>query len=322
MKNYDTYLTAQAVNTQKVIKWAKKRLEKSGHEFDDLLTMDKPQLEDVITKTIPNSKKSITTLCYILGAYNRWLLEHRLVDNLNLYNVSQSIDKDQLWNKVKKYAPKKFISHETYEEVVHGINVYEEHNALYYSTIFQCIYEGIWNDDMSVLRNLCGSDVQGKTVTLRNDAGEVYELEISLELALRIRELSEIHTWSRNARWGVIKIHVEGRQPDSVFKVETRCNSSNKPYAYKDAYYAKIRKVVNEYVEYPVSPYQLFVSGIMYRIKEELKKYDMTLQYAFGQLHKSADTLRIISSELKRCHYTISVENFSQIVAGHTEMFE
>ena len=61
---------------------------------------------------------------------------------------------------------------------------------------------------------------------------------------------------------------------DSVFKIENRSTASSDSYRF--TYYAKLRKIAKEYLEYSLLPLQLYTSGIMYRIKSELEKNDVS----------------------------------------------
>ena len=319
--NFNKFIEEQTENTAKVIKWVFRKIAKLKYDEQYILNCDNLLLEKLLLELTPNSKKEISTNCYILGLYSRWLYNNGLYDNENLYLVSQSINKEILWRKAKVLAPKKFISNELYEETILNIETFEPYNSLYYSTLFSCIYEGIYCDDMSVLWNLRGSDIHDNIVTLRHNNGTVYDLKISHRLAENLKELSEIDVWERKARYGTIKINVSGEYVDSCFKIETRNNSSNNPDAYRNAYYGKLRKIVKEYVEYNLIPSQIFVSGIMHRIKIELKKYDVSLQYVFAELGKNYKHTQVIKNELARCHYNIDTFNFNNIVSGHIDVF-
>ena len=100
--------------------------------------------------------------------------------------------------------------------------------------------EGIYNDDMSVIKNLRASDIKGNMVTLREDSGHSYDIEVSEEFAIDLKELSYIDTWERKNRYGLCKIKIEGLYSDSCFKVENRKGSSE--YAYRYTYYRILRK--------------------------------------------------------------------------------
>lgn len=270
-------------------------------------------LEEVILSTKPNTPKGVITACYTLGVYANYL------GNEHLYQMVQGLDRKEIWKKAKPNADKRFISHSLFEEIYHDIGVYEELNGFYMQTLFRCVYEGIYNEDMSVIKNLRASDVNGCRVTLHEDNGHAYELEISSELAQALTELGELKVWERRNRYGVFEMAIEGLYPDSCFKAERRKTSSE--YSFQFSYYRILRKISNEYLGYSLLPLQLFVSGIMHRIRIKLNESNLRIDYAFGDQNRDRLVGRIIAEELSRCNYGIEVKAFRQLVKGHLEVF-
>ena len=317
MNNIDRFIgSIESPNTIKVVKSA---IVNSSHNWNDLPNYNLIQLEDLILDSKPNSQKAITTICYVLSLYAKWLKDNELVDNDNLYQMIQSLDRSVLWMKAKPKAPKKFISHKRYLEVVHDIQVYEPMNALYYQALFQCLYEGIYNNDMSVIKNLRASQIHGNKVTLEESNGHKYELEISSELCRDLIELSQSDTWERKNRFGIFEMKIQGDYPDSIFKLETRNDNAK---SVRFSYYNKLRKISKEYVEYDLLPMQLYVSGIMYRLRKIFTEHNITLKEAFGNEEKDRMIHQIISKELIRCNYDNEVKAFREMVKGHIDIFE
>lgn len=300
--------TLEAPNTIKVVN----SLQAIGKFNYSNCTHD--DLEQIILSMKPNSLKTIITICYVIGLYARYLKDDRL------YQMAQDIDKSILWEKAKPNASKKFISHNNFEEVYHNIGVYEELNSFYFQTLFKCIYEGVYNDDMSVIKNLRASDINGNIVTLKEDNGHSYDMEVSKEFAIDLKELGKINTWERKNRYGVFQMKIEGLYPDSCFKVENRKGSSE--YAYRYSYYRILRKIAKDYLEYNLLPLQLYVSGMMYRISLKLEEHNISLEDAFADQNRDRLVSKIISSELERCNCNTEVRNFRQIVKGHLEVFD
>ena len=172
---------------------------------------------------------------------------------------------------------------------------------------------------MSVIKNLRGSDIHGNKVTLREDNGCSYDINISFELAEALKELSDTDIWERKNRYGICQIKTSGIYPDSCFKVENRKDDSE--YAYRFSYYAKLRRISKEYLEYNLLPLQLYVSGIMYRIRLEFEKNNIDLYDAFSDQNRNRMVSSIISNELARCNYDIEVRNFREMVKGHLDVF-
>lgn len=271
-------------------------------------------LEQIILNTRPNSPKAIITVCYVMGLYARYL------GNENMYQMIQKMDNNALWAKAKPNAAKKFISNSKFNEVYHEIGVYEEFNSFYFQMLFRCLYEGIYNDDMSVIKNLRASDIHKNKITLHEDNGNSYEIVVSSELADGLIELSCINTWERKNRSGICQLKTTGIYHDSCFKVELRGGSDSSSYRY--SYYRCLRKISKEYLEYNLLPLQLFVSGMMYRIREKLNKHSITLEDAFSIHNRDKIVKEIISDELIRCNCNTEVKSFRQMVKGHLDVFE
>lgn len=271
------------------------------------------ELEQVVLDMKPNSPKSITTILYILSLYANFLNDDRLS------NMVQDIDRGALWIMAKPNAPKKFISHSQFQETCKDIDLFEEYNSLYICTLFKCLYEGIYSDDMSVIKNLRSSDIKEGAVTLREDNGNSYELAISDLLANDLKKLGDVNTWSRNNRYGECKIKTIGLHEDSCFKVEARGGSEE--YSYRYTYYRILRKISKDYLGYNLLPLQLYVSGIMYRIGLNLGCHDISLEEAFSPKNKNRTVNKVIAYELKRCNCDTEVRNFREMVKGHLDVF-
>ena len=277
------------------------------------------ELEQFILDMNPNSPRAIITICYMLSSYAKWLENEGLVSDNSLYQMLQVIDKKLLWKKAKPFAKKRFISHEEFKQVIHDIAMYEEFNALYYELLFKCVYEGIYSDDMSVVKNLRKSEIGDDIVELHEDNGHSYKLKISEQLASDLKKLADIDIWERKNRYGVCKVDMDGAYHDSVFKTEVRKTSSEG--AYRHSYYARLRKISKEYLERGLLPLHLYISGIMHRIKTELNKNGFTLEEAFSENNRDKMSYLIISKELMRCNYEGSVGNFREIVKGDLNSF-
>ena len=154
---------------------------------------------------------------------------------------------------------------------------------------------------------------------MRDDAGYSYDMEVSAEFAIDLKELSKINTWERKNRYGICKIKINGLYSDSCFKVENRKDSSE--YAYRYTYYRILRKISKEYLEYNLLPLQLYISGIMYRIGLKLKEHNISLEDAFSDHNRDRLVGKIITDELLRCNCNTEVRNFREIVKGHLDVF-
>ena len=305
----------ESQNTQKVIKHVFNKV-----DIDNIEKYNSIQLEQLIINTKPRSTKEIITTIYILSSYAKWLQDQNIIKNNNLYEMLQSLDKKLLWEKCKPSAKKKFISYEQYKDVIKDIATYEEHNALYYELLFSCIYHGIYNDDLSVIKNLKSSNINDDgIILLEEDNGHNYKFKVSERLAKDLKQLASINTWRRPNRFGICNVDMRGAYTDSVFKIENRNTASDGSYRF--SYYAKLRKISKEYLGHGLLPLQLYTSGIMYRIKVELEKNDMSLEDAFSDNNRNKMAHLIISKELIRCNSGIELGNFREMVKGHLDSF-
>lgn len=314
MSNVERFIESVKVpNTAKVVKHVLKDTDINIENFSPM------ELEQFILDLKPNSPKTIITITYVLGLYAKWLQEEGMVNDDNLWQMIQSLDKKMLWQKAKPFAKKKFISYEQYQRVLHEIGVYEDFNALYYEALFKSIYEGIYSDDLSVIKNLKKSDIDGNIVTLHEDSGHSYKIKVSEKLSSELKQLADINVWERRNRFGVCQVDMRGAYKDSVFKIEDRKTASKT--SFKFSYYARLRKIAKEYLEYGLLPLQLYTSGIMHRIKLELEKNDISLEEAFADNSRNKMAHLIIEKELVRCNSNMEIGNFREMVKGHLDSF-
>ena len=315
-ENMERYISSiESENSQKVIKHVFKKIDADNIEHYNIM-----QMEQLIINASPNSPKAIITMVYVLSSYLKWLQEQGVVNDDSAYEAVQSLDKKLLWQKCKPKAKKKFISNEQYQRTIKDIATYEEYNALYYELLFSCIWNGIYSDDLSVIKNLRSRDIgEDGIIILQEDNGHIYKLKVPEKLAIDLKHLSDINTWQRRNRFGVCNVDMRGLHSDSVFKIENRSTASNDSFRF--TYYSKLRKIAKEYLEYSLLPLQLYTSGIMHRIKVELEKNSIALEEAFADNSRNKTAHLIIEKELVRCNSGIEIGNFRELVKGHLESF-
>ena len=313
--NVEQFISSiESLNSQKVAKFVLKDVKEEIENYSPM------ELEQFILDRKPSSPKEIITIAYVLSTYAKWLRENNIINNDNFLQIVQSLDKKLLWKKSKPNAKKKFISYEQYQMVIKDIATYEEFNSLYYESLFSCIYHGIYNDDLSVIKNLKKSDIsEDGMIQLNEDNGHSYRIKVPERLAKDLRQLADINIWERKNRFGVCKVEMRGAYSDSVFKIENRSTASDDSYRF--TYYAKLRKIAKEYLEYSLLPLQLYTSGVMHRIKVELDKNGIPLEEAFAQNSRNTMAHLIIQKELIRCNSSVEVGNFRELVKGHLDSF-
>lgn len=271
------------------------------------------KIEEVILSMDPGSPREITTISYVMSQYVKFLNKHDVI------TIIQNIDRNKLWEKAKPKAPNRFISHSRFEEICNDIILHEEHNGFYKKTLFKAIYEGIYNDDMSVVKNLRANDIHGTIVTLRPDNGDCYDLEISESLAKDLIEISKIGVWERKNHRSLFYVNLYGEYQDSCFKLEIRKNCKKKTY--KDSYYRLLRNISKDYLEHALLPRQLYASGIMYRVCQKLENAGFNAKTAFVNHNLNVEISAIIEEELVRSGYKASVRNFKEYLRGFFDVF-
>lgn len=274
-------------------------------------------IEEVILNFKPKDPRAITTISNIMIQYARFL------NNTHMENIIKSINRTELWNKCKDNIPSQFISHKQYIELCNQITISENYNALYKKALFMAAYEGIFNDDLSVYKNLRVSDIHGNIVTIRDDNGNSRNVEISEALVECLVELGSVFKWERQNRYCAFTVDISGAFNDCCFKLETRSSSTNKPNAYKDNYYRLFRTVSSEYLGYSVTAKQVYISGIMYRACQNIKAagYDPK-EITFERKHSNSEKINsIIKEEFQRSGYMYTVANFKEYIRGHADIF-
>lgn len=275
---------------------------------DSIANME--QLENIFIQLGFNSFNSIINFRSVLKSYSVFINDKpffNLIRKLDIYHILEITQ-----GKMKHT----FLSQSEFQDVYNSIGAYDEdtfyYNSVYYQSLFWAVYAGIFNDGLSVLKNLRASDIDGNIIMLRDDNGEEWELDIPEQLALDFMTLVNDSTWYRRNRSGVCKIQTEGLFYDSVFKVDIR--TPNSKYSYSSTYYTMLRKIAVEYLGYTLAPKNLFMSGLINRIKKQYGKSDEL--FVEGIKISDPVLVDIFNQEAKRCHYSVAFWNFRQTILG------
>lgn len=298
------------------VSWVIQRIETEGKSsMEDTVNMTVEELIELLINLKPSNKKQISVFVTIMGLYAKYMKDDAAYERL------QTIDKTAVWQKYRSTheIAQKFLSHSEFNDLLFNIQMQEEHNSEYYVALLQSIFEGIYSDDLSALKNLRASDVKGDIVIVRDDNIEPFEMEISSELADRLQEMASVDTWYRPNRNGVCKIPIEGVYEDSCFKNENRHNTPDGNY--RNSYYTRIRKIAKDYLGFSLKAKNLYLSGIMWRIKKELEANEMTLEQAFKFNRKWGEDVEIVKRELQRIHYPYQYKDFTKLVSGYLDEF-
>ena len=275
------------------------------------------QVETLIIDFMPTSHS------YVISVVSRLKTYAEFLNNTELYNILVDIDKEALWKKIKPNCPAKYLSENMFYDVYNDIDRFEEHNTLYYKTLFWSIFEGIHSDNMDVLRNLRASDINENIVTLRRDDGYTYQIDVPKKLAEDLIELSKTNIWYRPNRSGVCSISMIGIYPDSCFKMEKRVTNNSSFDSFKQHIYKKIHRITQNYIGFKVAASDLFISGLMCKIKKALEDNGFDFIEVFNQPRNNKDeTHKIIDEIIKKYNYCgASVSILRKRIRGNADMF-
>ena len=80
MNNVERFIASvEVVNNAKVVKFVFKETDVNIENYNQM------ELEQFILDLKPNSPKSITTICYVLGLYAKWLQEQNIISSFTFY---------------------------------------------------------------------------------------------------------------------------------------------------------------------------------------------------------------------------------------------
>ena len=313
-KEFEKYVATHKqspISTQRTIKMLSPILD---NNFADI-TIE--QVENLIIDFAPTSQTYVLTVVSYFKAYAEFL------NNIELYNILVDINKEALWQKIKPNCPAKYLSERMFYDVYNDIDRFEEHNTLYYKTLFWSIFEGIHSDNMDVLRNLRASDIDGNIVTLRRDNGYTYQIDIPRKLAEDLIELSKTNIWNRPNRSGVCSVAMTGLYFDSCFKVEKRATNNDNSNSFKQHIYKRIKKICEDYIGFKITASDLFISGLMFKVKKALEDNGFDFIEVFTQpRNNKGETHKIIDEIIKKYNYSgSSVAVLRTRIRGNADMF-
>lgn len=322
MNRQDFLDSVNSEHLKKTLNWCLSNIE-TKCQLDEIPKMAKDDIIDLILSVSPTSYMMAESYLYTVKAYVSYIGDEKASQTLSKIKVGD------IWNEnTKPKDTKKFLSEQDFKELINEIEMKEDFNVDFYTAILQCIYEGIYIEDLSVLKNLRGSDIHGNIVTLREDNGSVYDLEISQQLADKLLKLSNTHIWNRrNRNSDGYEITIYGEYHDSCFKIEQRKekgSAEQEVQRYRKVYLAWISKITSKYIGNSVRPLYIYVSGIMCRIKHifEDDNTGFDLRFAFVENPRFRMTGILIEKELERCHYNKPRYQLNKMVNGYIDVFE
>lgn len=270
-----------------IIKWPKK-LDEIGVTVETTETIKSlSELEDFIISVNPLNLQNIAYLLFIIRNNAKEKKIDKLVD------LTIKIDNSELWKKCKeKNKTKKYFSYSDIEELLRQIKIDAEFvNYEYCISLIKAVFEGVYSRKLTVLKNLYIKDIdtENNHVTLRFDKDDVPKeygntpivIPITNELTRMLVNQARLPIYRAN-RNGVFEVNPNNLQlsPNHVFKIERR-KDNELTSAFISSYYSRIREIKNRYELRSFLVKDIYISGLMYKIKKEVEKEGVNLKSCF-----------------------------------------
>ena len=204
------------------------------------------ELKNLILKYEPNTKAKIGVILYVLRTYADWLKNSNIVLDYRLYQDLHKISRDDLWEIAKLNKRKKYFSYNEYQDIISKIKCDTSNpNKLYCICLLQCIYEGVYDKNLNVFKNLRLSDIDEETCEINlYDDNSHYKLKVSNDLIQNLIKLKEVNEWIAISEGNMTdkRLVMKGKFAKSIFKTTIRDvfdEDSRKYYAF---YYIRIKK--------------------------------------------------------------------------------
>lgn len=297
-------------------------------DANEILQYDIKDFEKIIEYLNPTSIIEISNLIYRINDVIRDYHKKYYGADWNNYKICM-IKKDELWSRIKRENNyKRYFNYKQYRYIVDYLNkeVLYDDNDLYYKTLFMSVYEGIFDKGLTEIKNLRLSDINSETntITLRNDNGDERLLEISNELMKNLIELSKVEVWHKVRKNNDKPMHIPliGKFDDSIFKI-VLFTSNNIDKSYREFYYRRLKIISNEFIGYPTTPLQIYVSGIINRVYSQMLEFDITLEDIKNNNKIFTTSAKFfIKNECKRVNYNINIYTFMRVLKSYVDVFD
>lgn len=258
----------------------------------------------------PKSTMAVKTRKSIIKKFFNYCLENvsdkdEEIALLRAVVALHEISGTTIFNATKDRETKRFISNHELKTIINLADTrWDDPNAHYYSALFLAIYEGFYTDaDFEVIKNARASDISGNTITLR-DKDNTYKLDISDDLKQRLLSISQETVAYRANRYGYFEVPIVGDYYDTIFKTEQR---KGKKENVEHVYRGKLRKVIEQFMDFDITPKALYVSGLMWKIKTVLEENGYSLEDAFGETPPTKTIMDLIRPVMLNHNYLSDV---------------
>ena len=306
MKNgiFEKYVHEKGIEEHKtkVIMRAFAKFNDKGIGSDDFLNMTTEEICQSIKTIAPKTFLTLKDCFSFICVFVRWAEQNGYCkDKSTLLSEINDINKNDFFMSYNQN--KKFISKEEFDDALKTIEMMCEFNSLYYKTLLQAIYDGLYDARLIKISKLRKSDIISENEIMVDGV----PFEVSKSLITDMEELSKIDVWERKNRYGgVSTINLAGMHMDSIFRIETRVNMTDWEQSNRDFHYRKIRKLNKDgYLPFEMKIKDIYVSGLLDRITIKLKGAGIDPRKVFINKAYDSGANRIIEDELKRCGYEL-----------------
>lgn len=280
------------------------------------------KIEEIMLKLKPKNTKVLATYYTLLSRFLEWCIENNCLSENN-YKDFSNIDKRKSYNKIKnKNIP--MISYREYKQVIDDIERVDN-NATYLSALYMCLYEGIYTKRLYSLEHLRLKDIDkvNDLVKFKYNNGKENSIKVSKELISKLIELGNNNKWYRRNRFNSFEVIISGLYEDSIFKTEERKNKNkdSKSNAFESAYNVKLKYINENYLGRKISAYDIFKSGITYRISVIAKREGVDIKNYYSDKYDKSIINNILETELKRVNLDMIPKDYMNLIRDYLDMF-
>lgn len=303
-----------------------RRITKLGFNDKYIYEYDVKRFVDILIDLKPKNIQTLSTYCSLILRFLEWCVRNNYLSENDCQEFN-NINRKELFNSIKnKVIP--LITNMEYESTINDIERNDD-NPLYMSTLYMCLFEGIYSKNLYELKHLKLRDIDelNNTVRLNHEDGTISYLKISPKLIDKLIELGNLYIWYRpsKSKKSYCEIKLSGLYDDSIFKIEMRNGwQDENSNIFRQCYYRRIRRINDTYLGKKVSPHDIYVSGIIHRVSVLSRKKGAEFNKYFNYKENNYDKVtiaKILREELKRLNDNVTVGEFMNDIKNYIYIF-
>ena len=303
-----------------------RRMTKLGFDDKYIYEYDVKRFIDILIGLKPKNIQTLSTYCSLILRFLEWCVRNNYITENDCQEFN-NINRKELFNSIKnKVIP--LITSMEYENTINDIE-HNDDNPLYMTTLYMCLFEGIYSKNLYELKHLRLRDIDelNNTVRLNHEDGTVSYLKISPKLIDKLIELGNLYIWYRpsKSRTSYCEIKLSGLYDDSIFKTEMRNGYQDEnSNTFRQCYYRRIRHINDTYLGKKVSPHDIYVSDIIHRVSVLSRKKGAEFNKYFNYKENNYDKVtiaKILREELNRLNNNVTVGEFMNDIKNYIYIF-